>query len=71
MSILIIHKTNLSRRRHLARTHEYARPHGERMLMSMKDPTWERDYVDRMITADTTSIVETVLAATDLPPGEV
>ena len=71
MSILIIHKTNLSRRRHLARTHEYARQHGERILMIMKDPTWERDYVDRMVTADTTSIAETVLAATELAASEV
>jgi biotin carboxylase len=70
MSILIVHKTNLSRRRHLARSRDYARGHGERLLMIMKDPTWELEYVDRVVTADTTSIEETVAAAKMLAENE-
>lgn len=70
MGILIVHKTNLSRRRHLARSREYARQHGERLIMIMKDPTWERDYVDRVVIADTTSIAETVAAAKAVAASE-
>jgi biotin carboxylase len=70
MSILIVHKTNLSRRRHLASSREYARRYGERLLMIMKDPTWEREFVDRVVTADTTSIEETVAAARALAGSE-
>ncbi len=70
MSILIVHKTNLSRRRHLARSREYARKHGERLLMIMKDPTWECEYIDRVVIADTTSIAETVAAARQLAADE-
>lgn len=66
MSILILHKKNLSRRRHLARAREYARRHGRRLLLIMKDPTWEKEYVDQVVVADTGSIEETVAAARGL-----
>jgi biotin carboxylase len=70
MSILILHKKNLSRRRHLARARDYAREHGERVLLIMKDPIWEADYVDRVVVADTTSIAETLAVAKDLAADE-
>jgi biotin carboxylase len=70
MSILILHKKNLSRRRHLARAREYARAHGERLLLVMKDPTWEAEYVDRVAVADTTSIAETLAVAKELAGDE-
>ncbi|HKT02290.1 MAG TPA: ATP-grasp domain-containing protein [Rugosimonospora sp.] len=70
MSILILHKKNLSRRRHLDRTRRYAREHGERVLLIMKDPTWEAEYVDRVAVADTTSIEDTVAAAKELAAAE-
>ncbi|MGW2254616.1 ATP-grasp domain-containing protein [Kitasatospora sp. NPDC001660] len=70
MSILLLHTRNLSRRRHLARVRDYAREHGERLLMIMKEATWEAEYVDRVIDADTTSIAETVAAARELMATE-
>ncbi|MGQ4489323.1 ATP-grasp domain-containing protein [Streptomyces sp. 372A] len=63
MSILLLHTRNLSRRKHLARVRDYAREHGERLLMVMKDATWEADFVDRVVVADTASIEDTVAAA--------
>ncbi|MBO8195991.1 ATP-grasp domain-containing protein [Streptomyces oryzae] len=70
MSILVLHKKNLSRRRHLARARDYARQHGERLLLVMKDPDWEADYVDRVEIADTSSIDETLTAARRLAADE-
>lgn len=66
MSILILHKKNLSRRRHLTRAQEYARQSGQRLLLIMKDPTWEKEYVDQVIVADTSSIDDTLAAARGL-----
>lgn len=70
MGILIVHKTNLSRRRHLVRSRDYAREHCERLLMIMKDATWETNCVDRVVAADTTSIKDTVEAARQLVATE-
>lgn len=70
MSILLVHTRNLSRRAHLARVRDYAREHGERLLMIMRDPTWEANFVDRIIEADTSSIEETVGAARLMMAGE-
>lgn len=66
MTMLVLHKKNLSRRRHLARTRDYARAAGQRVVMIMKDPDWEADYVDQVVIADTSSIDETLAAAKDL-----
>ncbi|MGV9881757.1 ATP-grasp domain-containing protein [Streptomyces sp. NPDC003006] len=49
---------------------DYAREHGERLLMVMKDATWESSYVDRVVSADTTSIEETVAAVRALVAEE-
>lgn len=70
MSILVLHKKNLSRRRHLARAKQYAEQHGERLLLVMKDPDWEADYVDRVVIADTSSIDETLSAVRKLADDE-
>jgi biotin carboxylase len=70
VSILLLHTRNLSRRRHLERVRDYAQEHGERLLMVMKDATWESDYVDRVVSADTTSIEETVAAVRALVATE-
>ncbi|MFD8497338.1 ATP-grasp domain-containing protein [Amycolatopsis sp. NPDC059657] len=70
MSILLLHTKNLSRRRHLARARDYAREHGERLLLIVKEPTWEHEYVDRVVLADTTSIPETVEVAKRLAEEE-
>nr|WP_067478663.1 ATP-grasp domain-containing protein [Actinomadura hibisca] len=66
MSILVLHKKNLSRRRHLARARQYARENGQRLLLIMKDPTWEKEYVDQVVVADTSSIDDTLAAARGL-----
>jgi len=70
MSILILHKKNLSRRRHLAEAHRYARDHGERLLLVMKDPTWESDFADLTTVVDTSSIEETMAAVWELVASE-
>lgn len=70
MSILILHKKNLSRRRHLAQAQQYAAEHGERLLLVMKDPTWEEAFADRVAVADTSSIEETVAAVRELAASE-
>ncbi|MWK35654.1 ATP-grasp domain-containing protein [Actinomadura sp. J1-007] len=66
MSILVLHKKNLSRRRHLARAWQYARDTGQRLVLIMKDPTWEKEYVDQVVVADTSSIDDTLVAARGL-----
>ncbi|GII77021.1 hypothetical protein Sru01_20030 [Sphaerisporangium rufum] len=70
MSILVLHTQNASRRRHFARVQEYARRHGERLLLIVKNPTWETDFVDRVWPADTSSISDTVDAARRLAAEE-
>lgn len=70
MSIIVLHKKNLSRRRHLARTRKYAEEHGHRVIMIMKDPEWEADYVDEVVVADTSSIDDTLSAAKAVAAAE-
>ncbi|MFI6292657.1 ATP-grasp domain-containing protein [Nonomuraea sp. NPDC050790] len=60
----------MSRRRHLARTRKYAEEHGHRVIMIMKDPEWEADYVDEVVVADTSSIDETLSAAKDVAAAQ-
>lgn len=70
MSILVLHTSNASRRKHLAKAVEYARRHGERLLLIVKNPTWETELVDRVFAADTTNIEQTVAAAKELAASE-
>ena len=70
MSILILHTSNASRRKHFAAAREYARQHGERLLLIVRNPTWETGYVDRVAAADTSDIEQTVRAAKDLAASE-
>jgi biotin carboxylase len=69
MSLLILHKKNESRRRHLARAREYARQHGERLVLAMTDPTWEADFADQVVIADIRSVEQTLAAAGELAGG--
>jgi biotin carboxylase len=62
MSILIVHKTNLSRRQHLTRAAQYAAEHGEELVLLMRDATWESGMADRVVPVDTGDI-DSVLAA--------
>ncbi|MFI5494965.1 ATP-grasp domain-containing protein [Actinoplanes sp. NPDC051859] len=62
MSILIVHKTNLSRRQHLQRAQRYAADHGEELVLLMSDATWEADLVDRVVSVDVGD-ADAVLAA--------
>lgn len=66
MTILIVHKKNPSRRWHLIRAREYAAQHGERLVLVMKDPTWEAEYADQIILADTGDVGEVLTAAKEL-----
>ncbi len=70
MSLLVLHKKNQSRRRHLARAAAYARQHGERLLLVMEDPTWEAALADRVVAADTSDIGRTLAAVGDLVNDE-
>lgn len=70
MSILVLHKSNASRRRHLARAAEYAREHGERLLLLVKDPTWETECADVIVSVDTTDIGATIAAVRELAASE-
>jgi biotin carboxylase len=70
MSILLLHSRNLSRRRHLARVRGYGRAHGERLLLLMKGPTWEREYADLVVDVDTSSIEATVARVRELAAAE-
>jgi biotin carboxylase len=62
MSILIVHKTNLSRRQHLTRAAAYAAEHGEELVLLMADATWEAELVDRVVTVDTSNIDDLMAA---------
>lgn len=62
MSILIVHKTNLSRRQHLTRANRYATYHGEELVLLMKDATWEAELVDRVVPVDTSNLSDLLAA---------
>jgi biotin carboxylase len=70
MSILVVHKSNESRRKHLARATEYAQRHGERLLLVVKDPTWETEFADVVVSVETSDINATVTAVRDLAASE-
>ncbi|WP_290051585.1 ATP-grasp domain-containing protein [Amycolatopsis solani] len=70
MSILILHTSNASRRRHLARAAAYAKQHGERLILIMENPGWEREFADRVVAADTSDIATIVAAARALAEDE-
>lgn len=69
MSLLILHKKNESRRRHLARARAYASQHGERLVLAMKDPTWEAGFADQVVVADPGNIEQTLAAVGELAEG--
>jgi biotin carboxylase len=66
VSLLILHKKNQSRRRHLARACEYASQHGEQLVLMMKDPTWEADFADQVMHVDVANIQQTLAAVSEL-----
>jgi biotin carboxylase len=66
VSLLILHKKNQSRRRHLARAREYASQHGEQLILMMENPTWEADFADEVLRADVGSIQQTLAAVGEL-----
>lgn len=70
MSILILHTSNASRRRHLGRAAAYAKQHSERLILIMENPTWETGFADRVVAADTSDIATTVAAARALLEDE-
>ncbi|MFJ8748409.1 ATP-grasp domain-containing protein [Streptomyces sp. NPDC102441] len=70
MSILVLHKSNASRRKHLARAAEYAKENGERFLLLVKDPTWEHEVADVVVSVDTSDIQATLAAVRDLAASE-
>ncbi|GIH66722.1 MULTISPECIES: ATP-grasp domain-containing protein [Microbispora] len=70
MSILVVHGKNLSRRRHLARVHAFGREHGQRVLLLMKNPSWESEHADRVVTVDTSVLGDTLAAAVRLRDEE-
>jgi biotin carboxylase len=70
MSILVLHTSSASRRKHFARAAAYARQHGERFLLIVQKPTWEAEFVDRVVAADTSDIKATVAAARALVADE-
>ncbi|MFF3892706.1 ATP-grasp domain-containing protein [Streptomyces sp. NPDC001812] len=70
MSILVLHKSNVSRRGHLAKAAEYAKRNGDRLLLAVKDPTWEKEFADVVVSVDTSDIEATVAAVRALAATE-
>jgi len=70
MSIVIVHKTNLSRRRHLERARRYAVEHGEELVLLMAGATWEAEFADRVVPVDVGD-ADAVLAAVKAETGPV
>jgi len=66
MSIVIVHKTNLSRRPHLERAHRYAAAHGEELVLLMADATWEAEFADRVVPVDVGDADEVLAAVKSL-----
>jgi biotin carboxylase len=61
-TILIVHMFNVSRKSHF----ESARCYGARLILLMKNPTWEARYVDRVLNVDTSSLNKVKIAALQL-----
>ncbi|WP_327268242.1 ATP-grasp domain-containing protein [Streptomyces sp. NBC_01218] len=70
MSILVLHRSNASRRGHLAKAAEYAKRHGDRLLLVVKDPTWEKGFADVTVSVDTSDVEATVAAVRTLAATE-
>ncbi|MFC8489228.1 ATP-grasp domain-containing protein [Streptomyces sp. NPDC057235] len=70
MGILVLHKSNASRRGHLERAAEYAKSRGERFLLAVKDPTWEKELADAVVPVDTSDVGATVAAVRALAAAE-
>ncbi|MBN6038030.1 ATP-grasp domain-containing protein [Amycolatopsis sp. 195334CR] len=66
MSLLVVHVANVARRRHFARL----RAHCPRLLLLMREPSWEAEFADRVVDADTTDLAATVAAARALAERE-
>lgn len=63
MGVLLVHTSNVSRRRHLATARQYASELGEQLVVLIKRPTWEHRYADRVVEVDTTDLAAVVDAA--------
>ena len=70
MSILVLHKSNASRRRHLARAAEYAKEMGERLLLVVNQPGEESEFADVVLAVDTSDVGATVAAVRELARSE-
>ncbi|MFE2294825.1 ATP-grasp domain-containing protein [Streptomyces sp. NPDC059452] len=70
MSIIVLHKGNASRRSHLEKAAEYAKRNGDRLLLVMKDPTWEKEFADALVSVDTSDVEATVAATRALAAAE-
>ncbi|MFG3048630.1 ATP-grasp domain-containing protein [Streptomyces sp. NPDC048241] len=70
MSVLVVHKSNASRRGHLVKAAEYAKKHGDRFLLVVNDPTWEHELADVVVSVDTSDIEATVAAVRALAATE-
>lgn len=57
-NILIVHTENASRKKHFTSARQY----GAKLILVKRNPTWETDSVDDVITVDTRSIEKTVAA---------
>jgi biotin carboxylase len=62
MSVLLLHTTNASRRRHLAAARQHASELGEQLVVLVRRATWEYDYADRVLEVDATDL-DAVIAA--------
>ncbi|MET8727178.1 ATP-grasp domain-containing protein [Streptomyces parvus] len=70
MSIIVLHKGNASRRGHLEKAAEHAKRNGDRLLLVMKDPTWEKEFADALASVDTSDVEATVAAVRALAAAE-
>ncbi|PRH79808.1 carboxylase [Streptomyces solincola] len=70
MSILVLHRSNASRRPHLARAARYAREHGERLLLCMEHPGGDAEHADAVVPVDTSDVEATVAAVRALAASE-
>jgi biotin carboxylase len=70
MTIMILHTTNASRRRHFERAREYANRNGHRLVLLQRTPGWEAQLVDRVVDVDTRSLRATVEAAQAVAQSE-
>ncbi|MEU2358675.1 ATP-grasp domain-containing protein [Streptomyces misionensis] len=70
MAILLIHSSNVSRRSHFIHIRDYAAARGERFLLAMTNPGWEKEFVDGFAEADTSDLAATVRAVDALAAVE-